>query len=145
MLITDHINLSGRNPLIGHKGGKSVFVDMTSAYSPELVRKIKSAARSLKINLQTGVYAFQTGPSYETPAEIRMLKKMGADAVGMSTVPEVITARQLGIRTVAMSVITNKAAGIGGKKVLGHKEVLDNSLKAQEKLIKLIKKFASKL
>ena len=145
MLITDHINLSGNNPLIGYKGDLPIFIDMSTAYSPELIKKIKASARTLKITLKTGIYAFQTGPSYETPAEIQMLKKMGASAVGMSTVPEVITAHQEGIKTIAFSTITNKAAGLSGNKKLGHEEVLKNSLKAQKKIIKLIQKFITKL
>jgi len=144
MLIHDHLNLTGHNPLIGYKGELPVFIDM-SAYSPKLIKKMQISAKKAKINLKSGVYAFQTGPSYETPAEIQFLKKIGADAVGMSTVPEVIVARQEGIPTVALSIITNKAAGLSGNKKLGHEEVLENSLKAQKNMVRLIETFVREL
>ncbi|HKQ71265.1 MAG TPA: purine-nucleoside phosphorylase, partial [Polyangiaceae bacterium] len=116
MLVTDHLNLTGRNPLVGpHEsdGRAGVrFPDMSRAYDPRLGELAHAAARELGVELKEGVYAGLLGPSYETPAEIRMLRTLGADAVGMSTVLEVIALRQLGVRVAAISCITNLAAGI---------------------------------
>lgn len=114
MLIKDHINLTGKNPLVGTNldsfGPR--FPDLTYAYNPEMGIRIKEIAKKLDIPLKEGVYAWMTGPSFETPAEIRMLKSMGADAVGMSTVPEVITAVHSGLNILGISCISNMAAGI---------------------------------
>jgi purine-nucleoside phosphorylase len=112
MMITDHINLTGYNPLIGETGDER-FVDMTTAYDETLRQRLKAAAAARDIPLGEGVYAWFTGPSFETPAEIRAARALGADAVGMSTVPEVIIARRLGLRVAALSMITNRAAGLG--------------------------------
>lgn len=114
MLITDHINLTGRNPLIGPNDDNlgPRFPDMTRAYDAALIETAHNAAKRLGITLRDGVYAWMTGPSYETPAEIRMARILGADAVGMSTVPETIVARHCGIRVLGVSCITNMAAGI---------------------------------
>jgi len=123
MLITDHINLTGRNPLVGLAlAGEQRFPDMTVAYDAELRALAQTAAREQGIALEEGVYCALLGPSYETPAEIRMLQRLGVDAVGMSTVPEVIAARARGVRCVGFSIITNAAAGLGAP--LDHKEVL---------------------
>lgn len=122
MLITDHINLTGMNPLVAWRGEKSSFVDMTQAYDPALSQSLQQAAHGLAIDLKTGVYAGVLGPSYETPAEIRMLRTMGADAVGMSTVFEVIALRHLGVRVAAIACITNAAAGMNSA-ALSHEEV----------------------
>ncbi|MDC7227333.1 MAG: purine-nucleoside phosphorylase [Spirochaetales bacterium] len=114
MLITDHINLTGQNPLIGPNDitiGER-FPDMTRAYSPELIDIAEKSAAKLGIGLQKGVYAWMSGPSFETPAEIRMLEIIGADTVGMSTVPEVIAASHAGLKVIAISCISNMAAGI---------------------------------
>ena len=125
MLITDHLNLTGKNPLVGAvMEGETRFPDLTDAYDPALRDLARAAAREAGIALEEGVYAGLLGPSYETPAEIRMLGRMGADAVGMSTVPEVIAARARGIRCLGFSTITNLAAGISPAK-LSHQEVLD--------------------
>lgn len=116
MLLADHINFSGRNPLIGEPTDAR-FVPMTDAHDPALRRALQEAARAEEIELKDGVYAWYSGPSFETPAEIRMLKQLGADAVGMSTVPEVILARFLGLRVAAISTITNMAAGMSDEKI----------------------------
>ena len=123
MLISDHLNLTGNNPLVGAATvGRPRFVDMTSAYDPGLRALAETAAERHARPLKHGVYAALLGPSYETPAEIRMLRTLGADAVGMSTVPEVIALRELGVRVGAVSLITNLAAGIASAP-LDHAEV----------------------
>ena len=123
MLITDHLNLMGDNPLRGPNFGSGPrFPDLSRAYDPDLQSMARAAARAAGRTLREGLYAAMLGPSYETPAEIRMLRTLGADAVGMSTVPEVIALRQLGVRVGAMSCITNLAAGISGQ-ALDHSEV----------------------
>jgi purine-nucleoside phosphorylase len=123
MLITDHLNLMGDNPLCGPSYGDGPrFPDLSQAYDLELQTLARAAARQAEVTLREGVYAAMLGPSYETPAEIRMLRTLGADAVGMSTVPEVIALRQLGVRVGAISCITNLAAGLSGKS-LDHAEV----------------------
>ena len=131
MLITDHINFMGINPLIGpneYEFGPR-FHDMTYAYSKELKRIALQAARDLEIELQQGIYVACSGPNYETPAEIRMFRVMDADAVGMSTVPEVIVARHCGIDVLAISCITNMAAGITDQ-LLSEEEVLETGRKS---------------
>lgn len=146
MVITDHINLMGSNPLRGWNREDIAprFVDMTYAYSIDLIKIIEKSARKKGVRLQRGVYAADIGPSYETPAQIRMLNKIGADAVGMSTVPEVIVANQVGMKVCGISLITNMAAGILKKK-LDHREVLEVSKNARGKFVKLIKTFLSEL
>jgi purine-nucleoside phosphorylase len=116
MLLSDHINFSGLNPLIGEKTDAR-FVPMTQAHDPDLRAAIKAAALAEGIPLMEGVYAWYSGPSFETPAEIRAIRTLGADAVGMSTVPEVILARFLGLRVAAISTITNKAAGLSDEQI----------------------------
>ncbi|ARO13998.1 purine nucleoside phosphorylase [Ketogulonicigenium robustum] len=111
MLITDHINFSGLNPLIGEESDAR-FVPMTDAYDPALRRALLNAAASADVAMAQGVYAWFSGPSFETPAEIRAIRALGADAVGMSTVPEVILARFLGLKVAAISTITNMGAGL---------------------------------
>jgi purine-nucleoside phosphorylase len=120
MLIADHINFSGRSPLIGVKGDER-FVGLTNAYDPALKGAFFAAAAEEDITVEDGVYAWLSGPSFETPAEIRALRILGADAVGMSTVPEVILARYYGLRVLAVSVITNYAAGMTGLEI-SHQE-----------------------
>lgn len=120
MQITDHINFSGTNPLIG-EATDARFVGMTNAYDGELQSRMADAANGLGIHLHRGTYMWFSGPSFETPAEIRMARTMGADAVGMSTVPEVILARFLQLDVAAFSVITNMGAGITGSE-LSHTE-----------------------
>jgi len=124
--IRDHINLQGQNPLVGPEDSRfgARFIDMTEAYSRDYRRVAQAAAKRLGIELSEGVYAALLGPSYETPAEICYLRTIGADLVGMSTVPEVIVARQIGIKVLAISCVTNMAAGVLDKP-LNHEEVLE--------------------
>jgi len=123
MLITDHINFSGSNPLFGEPSERR-FVGLTEAYDARLRAAIEASAEATRTPLAKGVYMWFSGPSFETPAEIRMARVMGADAVGMSTVPEVILARFLGLRVAACSVVTNLAAGMTGGE-LSHQETKD--------------------
>jgi purine-nucleoside phosphorylase len=125
MVIEDHINMMGGNPAAGTDAALGPrFCDMSDAYDPGLRAIAERACRGAGVTVRKGVYIAFTGPSYETPAEIRMARLMGADAVGMSTVPEVITARHMGLRVLGLSCITNMAAGVAGKK-LEHREVLE--------------------
>lgn len=128
MLIRDHINLTGANPLFGPNEDAlgTRFPDMSRAYDPELLKAARGVAKAQGLLCREGVYAWMTGPSFETPAEIRMLRTLGADAVGMSTVPEVIAARHCGIRVLALSCTTNMAAGVLDRP-LTHQEVLETS------------------
>ena len=140
MLIKDHINYTNNNPLIGpniEEFGPR-FPDMSEAYSKELSDVVRASATENGIKLQEGTYIFFTGPSYETPAEIRACRILGADAVGMSTVPEVVTANHCGIMTVGISCITNMAAGILDQP-LNHKEVMETADRVKENFTKLIK------
>lgn len=125
MLVTDHINLQGTNPLMGPAYGTR-FPDLTHAYHPGLCERLREASRALGLTMPEGVYAAMPGPSYETPAEIRMLRMLGADVVGMSTVPEVITANALGMPAAAIGVVSNRAAGLAGG-ALHHEEVTENA------------------
>jgi len=126
VVIKDHINLQGQNPLVGAEDPRLGlrFIDMTEAYSRSYRRLALAAAKRIGIAVPEGVYAGLLGPSYETPAEIRFLRAIGADLVGMSTVPEVIVARQMGIKVLAISCVTNMAAGVLDKP-LNHEEVLE--------------------
>jgi purine-nucleoside phosphorylase len=133
MMITDQINLTGTTPLLG----KASFVDMTAAYSQLLQVRFARAGRSSGVVLHQGVYAGLLGPQYETPAEVRMLRQLGADAIGMSTVLEVIQARALGLEVAGFSCLTNWAAGIGTKD-LSHAEVLEKSSAAAEAFARLL-------
>ena len=139
MVITDHLNLSGNNPLIGKniEGFGPRFPDMSNAYNTELIGKVLEISKKLNLDVKSGVYAMMSGPSYETPAEIRMLRVLGANAVGMSTVPEVIVANHCGIKTVGISCLTNMAAGILAQP-LNHEEVMETSTKVREKFISLM-------
>lgn len=133
MVLTDHINFMGVNPLRGTLADdQSRFVDLTRAYDPELNRLLIRAAREAGVALHSGVYLAVSGPSYETPAEIRAFARLGADAVGMSTVPEAIVARQCGLRVAAVSCITNPAAG-RGRRALSHAEVLAQAGQVQRR------------
>ncbi|MBA5776254.1 purine-nucleoside phosphorylase [Stappia sp. F7233] len=143
MLITDHINWSGMNPLIGEEDDRR-FLDMSRAYDGELRAKLKAAAEAEGIALGEGVYMWFSGPSFETPAEIRMAKTLGADAVGMSTVPEVILARYLGMRVAAISTITNFGAGMQAH-ALSHDETKSTALTAVDRLKRLIRAFLKEL
>ncbi len=140
MLITDHINLMGTNPLIGVNVDElgARFPDMSEAYNRALRAVALKIAEDRAIFLRQGVYVGLAGPSYETPAEIRMLRSLGADAVGMSTVPEVIAANHMGIRVLGMSCITNMAAGILPQK-LTHEEVMTTTAQVEEKFTSLLR------
>ena len=139
MLLTDHINSLSTNPLIGANEDAlgPRFPDMSAVYDPALRRIVKAEARRLRIPLREGVYVGLTGPSYETPAEIRAWRKLGADAVGMSTVPEAIVLRHAGVRVLGISTITNMAAGIL-KKPLDHKEVLETTQRVGSRFVRLL-------
>ena len=142
MYLTDHINLMGMNPLRGTATpGLPRFVDLTETYDPSLARLLKAAAAKAKARVHGGVYLAVSGPSYETPAEIRAFAKLGADAVGMSTVPEAVVARQCGLRVAGLSCITNRAAGLG-KTRLSHSEVLATGAAVREPAVKLLEQFA---
>jgi purine-nucleoside phosphorylase len=146
VLISDHINLQGVNPLIGPNDDKlgPRFPDMSDAYCSECRRIAKQTAADLQIPLDEGVYAAMPGPSYETPAEIRFLRTIGADLVGMSTAPEVIAANHMGIRSVAISCVTNMAAGILPQKI-SHEEVLETGLRVRETLVRLLRALIPRL
>jgi purine-nucleoside phosphorylase len=140
MLITDHINNMGSNPLIGPNDSRLGvrFPDMSEAYARDLREKAKQVATSLGLALQEGVYVGNTGPTYETPAEIRMLRVMGGDAVGMSTVPEVIVARHANLKVLGISCISNMAAGILDQP-LNHEEVMETTEKVKNDFLRLVK------
>lgn len=138
MLIADHIDLMGRSPLRGPPAPDEVrHADPRDAYDPVLRSRLRRAAREVGVGLREGVYAATLGPSYETPAEIEMLDRMGADAVGMSTVPEVLTARALGLRCVAVSCLTNYAAGVGPEP-LDHADVLETAERVADTFQELV-------
>jgi purine-nucleoside phosphorylase len=138
MLVADHLNLTGRNPLVGPvRPGETRFPDLSAAWDPALRERARHEAARLGLAVEEGVYAGLLGPSYETPAEIRMLARLGADAVGMSTVIEVIAARALGMRCLGISIITNAAAGISAGP-LSHAEVMDAAGRAGESVGRLI-------
>jgi len=139
MLIEDHLNLTGMTPLLGinEESLGPRFVDMTTAYDAGLRELAEEGAKALGIELAHGVYAGLLGPSYETPAEIRMLHRIGADAVGMSTVLEVIAARHMGARVLGLSCITNAAAGLGGE-TLNHEEVQQTADRVRDRFVSLL-------
>jgi xanthosine phosphorylase len=143
MAIADHINLLGVNPLSGPNDDAvgPRFPSLRDAYDPELLARLHAAARALGVDLAEGVYLATAGPSFETPAEIRAFRTLGADAVGMSTVPEVILARHAGLKVVAVSAITNLAEGMGGEE-LSHEQTLRNAAVAARDLTRLITRFA---
>lgn len=139
MLISDHLNLTGTNPLIGQNDNElgPRFPDMSQAYSRKLRELARSKAQQAGVSLQEGVYAGLLGPSYETPAEIRMLRTLGADAVGMSTVSEVIVARHAGLEVLGISCISNMASGILDQP-LSHEEVIETTDRVREKFLNLV-------
>jgi purine-nucleoside phosphorylase len=145
MLIDDHINLMGRNPLIGPVfPGDARFPDMSRPYDPALQALAEGLALELRIRTVRGVYAAVSGPSYETPAEIRMLALLGADAVGMSTVPEVLVARAAGLRVLGVSLISNIAAGMSGQP-LDHAEVIAAGEEARDRFALLVRAVVSRI
>jgi len=140
--IEDHLNLSGHNPLTGLNDERlgPRFPDMTHVYDPALGARLEATAARLGVALKRGVYACLAGPSYETPAEIRMLRTLGADLVGMSTVPEVIAARHMGVPVVGVSMVANRAAGLSDKP-LSHDEVAAVAAREGERLAALLAAF----
>ena len=146
VLMTDHINFMGTNPLIG-KNDDSLgvrFPDMSECYSKELRKTAKECAKALNIKLTEGIYLATTGPSYETPAEVKIYKMLGADVVGMSSAPEAIVANYLGIKVLGLSLATNYAAGVTENRP-NHSEVLEMGKQSAEKLTKLVKKIISEI
>jgi purine-nucleoside phosphorylase len=143
MVIADHLNLTGRNPLIGPNDDAlgARFPDMVDAYSPRLRELMRRAAADEGIAIEEGVYAGLTGPTYETPAEVRMLRALGADAVGMSTVLEVVAARWTGLEVCGVSLVTNPGAGVTGQP-LSHEEVLEAAAEAAPRFSALVRRFA---
>lgn len=139
MVITDHINFMGTNPLIGRNDENFGvrFPDMSEVYSKNLIKIVDAAGRLLKLDLKHGVYMATTGPSYETPAEIKMARFMGADAIGMSTVPEAIVGNYCGIEVIGISCISNYATGVSTKK-LSHEEVIETTDKVKAKFKELV-------
>lgn len=139
VLITDHLNLTGRNPLVGPNDDElgPRFPDMQNAYDPALRDLTKATAAEIGLELHEGVYACLLGPSYETPAEIRMMAGLGADLVGMSTVPEVIAARHMGVRVLGISCATNRAAGRPGAK-LDHADVQEVARRVSNDFVRLL-------
>ena len=142
MLITDHISMFGPNPLIGYRGDDR-FVGMDVPYDPQIGSGLHAAASELGIKLFEGTYCWCTGPSFETPAEIKMLKVLGADAVGMSTVPECILARRLGFKVAGVSNITNMAAGMSATP-LSHEQTLEMSKDGSANLIRILVHYFSR-
>ena len=146
VLISDHLNLQGSNPLTGPNDDRlgPRFPDMTEAYSKQYREIAHQVAGELKIPLTEGVYAAMLGPSYETPAEIRYLRTIGADLVGMSTVPEVIVANHMGMKVLGISCVTNMAAGLMAQKI-HHEEVLETGAMVRETLVRLLKALLPRL
>ena len=139
MIITDQLNLTGQNPMLGPNEDQlgPRFFDMSTAYSPRLIHTVKQLAKAQGVELKEGVYAGLTGPAYETPAEVRMLRILGADAVGMSTVLEVLAASHLGLETFGLSCITNAAAGLN-EAPLNHEEVIEVGAQASQRLQQIL-------
>jgi len=139
--LKDHINFMGANPLRSRQHlGKECFVDLSRVYDPQLTRLIVRAAAETKVRMRQGVYLAVSGPSYETPAEIRAFARLGADVIGMSTVPEAIVARQCGMAVAGLSCVTNRAAG-NRRKAISHSEVLNMGKRVQSEACKLIRRF----
>jgi purine-nucleoside phosphorylase len=145
MLITDHINLMGRNPLVGPvEPGEERFPDMSEPYDQGLRALARESARDAGVSLEEGVYIALLGPSYETPAEVRMLQRLGGDAVGMSTVPEVIVARARGIKCLGFSIITNPGSGLSDAP-LSHKDVLAATQRVAGELVRVVRGVVKRL
>jgi len=140
VVLRDHINLQGNNPLIGPNDDRfgERFIDMTEAYDPNFRRMALEEGRRLGVNICEGVYVAVPGPSYETPAEIRFLRTIGADTVGMSTVPEVIVARHCSMKVLAISCVTNMAAGVLNQPI-NHAEVLETGARVRTSFVALLK------
>ena len=143
MSITDHINFVGISPLFGERGDNR-FVDLGDAYDPALRARLQEVARAAGITLHEGVYIWFAGPSFETPAEIRAAGRLGADAVGMSTVPEVVVARHAGMKVAALSLMTNMAAGLSDES-LGHAQTMAVARKGAQTMHRLLRDFIASL
>jgi purine-nucleoside phosphorylase len=146
MVMTDHLNLTGRSPLMGPNADElgPRFADLTDAWSPRLRRRLHAAAVAEEVKVREGVYVGLTGPTYETPAEVRMLAGLGGDAVGMSTVLECIAARWIGLEVCGVSLVTNAGAGYTGAP-LTHEEVLESGAEAGPRLARVIRRFLADL
>jgi purine-nucleoside phosphorylase len=146
MVISDHLNLMGANPLRGPNDERfgPRFPDMSEVYSRELQELVIDEARHLGVTLRRGIYAGLAGPNYETPAEIHMLRAFGADAVGMSTVPEAIVARQMGLKVLGISCITNMAAGIN-EQPINHEEVMETGQRVRETFTRLLRRLIARM
>lgn len=146
MIISDHINNMGSNPLIGPNDSRfgARFPDMSEAYNKELRSQAKEIANQLNIKIQEGVYVGNTGPTYETPAEVRMIRTLGGDAVGMSTVPEVIVARHAGLKVLGISCISNMASGILDQP-LTHDEVIETTEKVRADFLTFVKEIVKNI
>lgn len=146
MIISDHLNLMCTNPLLGPNDERfgPRFPDMSEVYSREFQEIAVEEARALRLELRRGVYAALSGPSYETPAEVRMLRTLGADAVGMSTVPEAIVARQMGIRVLGLSCITNMASGVVDQPI-NHEEVMETGARLHKTFRNLLRRIIPRL
>lgn len=146
MAIADHINFSGSNPLVGANDERigPRFFDMSAAYDPALLAYMQTAAAEAGVALQSGVYLYTVGPNFETPAEVRMFARLGADAVGMSTVPECLAARHCGMKVAGLSLITNLAAGLAAES-LSHDQTLSAARAAYASVERLLLKFFTKL
>ena len=146
MVISDHINLMGVNPLIGRNDERfgPRFPDLTSTYDPDLQSMVIEEAKAMNIDMRRGVYAALTGPSYETPAEIHMVRTLGADAVGMSTVPEAIVARHMDMQVIGISCITNLAAGVSNRPV-DHSQVIATGERVREQFTELLRRVIARL
>ena len=146
ILISDHLNLMGTNPLLGRNDERfgPRFPDMTEVYDREYQEAAICEAREMGLELRRGIYAALTGPSYETPAEIRMMRLLGADAVGMSTVPEAIVARHMGLRVLGLSCITNMAAGVTDQPI-NHEEVMETGAQVRETFRNLLRRIIPRL
>jgi purine-nucleoside phosphorylase len=146
MMISDHINLMGVNPLIGPNEDRfgPRFPDLTSTYDPELQSLVIEEAKAMGIDMRRGVYAALSGPSYETPAEIHMVRTLGADAVGMSTVPEAIVARHMEMKIIGISCITNLAAGVSNRPI-DHSQVMEIGQRVRGQFTELLRRVIAKL
>jgi purine-nucleoside phosphorylase len=146
MVISDHLNLMGVNPLRGSNDDRfgPRFPDMTSVYSPELQQLVIEEAHAIGVEMRRGVYAALSGPSYETPAEIVLLRNFGADAVGMSTVPEAIVARHVDMEVLGISCITNMAAGIGDEPI-NHEEVMETGNRVRATFTQLLRRVVGRI
>ena len=146
-MVTDHLNLTGMSPLRGPNDSDigPRFVDMRDAYNPKIRADLAKAAEDLSIPLAEGVYAWMIGPTFETPAEIRALRILGADLVGMSTVPEVIAARHVGVPIAAISVVTNFAAGMVAEERIDHQQTVDTAATAIDDVLALLTRYMEQL